>query len=63
MGRLAAAAEQILADQVVAVPLLRRPVVSVVRPGVAGYVSHPSRAAALWSIEQWHLATGATTGG
>lgn len=64
LDRLAAEAQQILADQMAAIPLLRLPMVSAFLPdAVAGYVPHPSRANALWSVEQWHRPTDATSGG
>lgn len=63
LDRLVSEAEQILADQMVAIPLFRWPTVSAVRPGFAGYAPHSSRADALWSIEQWYVPTDATSGG
>jgi len=64
LDRLASAAEQILADEMVAIPLFRRPTISVLRTDrLAGFVPHPSRADVLWSIEQWYVPSAATSDG
>ncbi len=53
--QLGALAEELLASEMVIVPIVRRPLVAAHRPdAVAGFVMHPAPGWATWNVEEWH---------